>query len=58
MYEVSMPPANVQQAISAMRIITGEDGTDLGARKVRSLRENANFFRRGLIQRGFQVELK
>jgi serine palmitoyltransferase len=54
-YEVSMPPANVQQAISAMKIITGEDGTDLGARKLKALRENANFFRRGLIQRGFQV---
>jgi serine palmitoyltransferase len=55
LYEVSMPPVNAQQVISAMRIITGEDGTNLGSQKLKALKENANFFRRGLIQRGFQV---
>jgi len=35
--------------------MTGEDGTDLGKQKIQALRENANFFRQGLIERGFQV---
>jgi len=54
-YEISLPPVNVQEALSAMKIIMGEDGTDIGARKVKQLKENSNFFRRGLIDRGFQV---
>jgi len=44
-----------QQAITAMSIISGEDGTDLGKQKLLALKENSNFFRNGLIERGFQV---
>ena len=35
-----------------MKIISGEDGTDLGERKLRALRENANFFRSEMIRLG------
>lgn len=34
------------QVITALRIIMGEDGTDIGATKLRALRENSNFMRR------------
>lgn len=32
--------------ITALRIIMGEDGTDIGAKKLKALRENSNFVRR------------
>lgn len=54
-YATSMSPSSVQQIISAMDIISGEDGTDRGPRKLRSLRANSNFFRRALKARGFHV---
>ena len=34
------------QVITALRIIMGEDGTDIGATKLKALRENSNFVRR------------
>ena len=37
------------------QIIAGDDGTDLGQRKVRSLHENSNFFRRRLMEMGCRV---
>jgi serine palmitoyltransferase len=54
-YETSMPPGNVQEAISCLKIITGEDGTDLGRKKVQQLHDNSNYFRQKLIDLGFQV---
>jgi len=55
MYSTSMPPGCCQQIITAMDIMTGRDGTNMGKQKIKSLRENSNFFRQGLIDRGFQV---
>jgi len=55
MYSTSMSPGCCQQIITALHIMTGEDGTNLGKQKITALRENANFFRQGLIDRGFQV---
>jgi len=55
MYSTSMSPGCCQQILTAMGIIMEEDGTDTGKQKILSLRENSNFFRRGLIDRGFQV---
>jgi len=55
MYETSMSPGSLQQVITSLRIITGEDGTDLGKRKVKQLKDNSNFFRRALIDRGLRV---
>lgn len=48
------PPA-AQQIISAIAIMTGKDGTDLGKQKLSQLHENANMFRRRLINMGFHV---
>ncbi len=56
-YETSMPPGNVQEAISCLKIIMGEDGTDLGRKKVQQLHDNSNYFRQKLIDMGFQVSL-
>ena len=36
-------------------LIAGEDGTDIGARKLRQLRDNAQFFREGLVALGLEV---
>uniref|UniRef100_A0A6B2L2A3 serine C-palmitoyltransferase n=1 Tax=Arcella intermedia TaxID=1963864 RepID=A0A6B2L2A3_9EUKA len=55
LYSTSMSPGCCQQILTSMGIIMGEDGTDQGKQKIISLRENSNFFRRGLIDRGFQV---
>lgn len=55
MYSQSISPPAVAQIISAMKIMTGEDGTHLGKEKLRSLRENANYFRRKLREMGCHV---
>jgi len=55
MYSTSLSPGCCQQIITAMEIMTGRDGTNIGKEKIKSLRENSNFFRQGLMDRGFQV---
>ena len=52
---VSMPPAVCTQILASLRVIAGEDGTDIGATKLRQLRENAKFFREGLEALGLEV---
>ena len=52
---VSMPPAVCAQILASLRVIAGDDGTDIGARKLRALRENAKFFRDGLEELGLEV---
>lgn len=54
-YSTSMSPAATQQILSALTILMGEDGTTIGRDKVRQLRENSNFFRKSLVDRGFQI---
>jgi len=54
-YSTSLSPGCCRQILSAMSIILGEDGTDIGKKKIAQLRDNSNFFRQGLIDRGFQV---
>ncbi|KAL9654601.1 hypothetical protein ABK040_006663 [Willaertia magna] len=54
-YGSSMPAPCAQQALSALRVITGEDGTEIGQQKLKQLNENANFFRQGLKKLGFEV---
>merc|ERR1712000_64324 len=44
-----------QQALAALRVITGEDGTTRGAEKLKRLRDNANMFRAGLVRMGCRV---
>lgn len=48
-YSASISPPAARQVVAAMQIIMGEDGTDLGKRKLTTLRENSNMFRRRLI---------
>lgn len=54
-YSPSISPPAVQQIISAVKIIMGEDGTDLGQRKMKQLRENSNMFRERLRAMGCHV---
>jgi serine palmitoyltransferase len=44
-----------QQALSVLHVILGEDGTDLGKRRIQQLAENSRFFRQGLLKLGFRV---
>lgn len=50
---LSMPAA--QQIISSMKVISGEDGTDRGSRKIVQLKSNANFLRKKLKAAGCAV---
>ncbi|KAG2374455.1 hypothetical protein C9374_010739 [Naegleria lovaniensis] len=54
-YGSSMPTPCAQQALSALQVIMGEDGTDLGRRKLHQLNETSNYFREGLKKLGFEV---
>ncbi|KAF8762461.1 hypothetical protein HU200_009426 [Digitaria exilis] len=54
-YATSMSPPAVQQVISAIKVILGEDGTNRGAKKLAQIRENSNFFRSELKKMGFEV---
>lgn len=54
-YETSMTPSTLQQVISSLKVLTGEDGTDIGKNKIKRLRENSNFFRNALLSKGLQV---
>ncbi|GAA5799956.1 pyridoxal phosphate-dependent transferase [Helicostylum pulchrum] len=50
---VSVPVA--QQVITSMKIICGEDGTDIGRKKIKQLAENALYFIERLRDMGFIV---
>ena len=54
-YAVPMAPPCTEQIISSMGLIDGKDGTSRGRDKVASLHRNANYFRRELALKGFQV---
>ncbi|KAK7907111.1 hypothetical protein WMY93_015723 [Mugilogobius chulae] len=55
LYATSMSPPVAQQIISSMRIIMGEDGTTLGAERLRQLSENTTYFRQRLREMGFII---
>ncbi|XP_009404745.2 long chain base biosynthesis protein 2a [Musa acuminata AAA Group] len=55
LYATSMSPPAVQQVISAIKVILGEDGSNRGAQKLASIRQNSNFFRSELQKMGFEV---
>lgn len=55
LYATSMAPGVAQQIISAIRLMRGEDGSDRGARKIRQLKDNSNYFRRRLQDMGLHV---
>ncbi|KAF3849603.1 hypothetical protein F7725_019322 [Dissostichus mawsoni] len=55
LYATSMSPPVIQQIITSMKIIMGEDGTTLGADRLRQLSENTTYFRRRLCEMGFII---
>ncbi|CAM6116275.1 unnamed protein product [Calypogeia fissa] len=55
LYATAMSPPAVEQVVSAIKLILGEDGTDRGARKLAQVRENSNFFRTELRKMGCEV---
>jgi serine palmitoyltransferase len=55
LYASTMSPACAKHILFAMRQISGEDGTDIGRRKLTQLRENSLYFRRRLLEMGLQT---
>jgi len=55
LYHNSMSPIICQQIITALKIIKGEDGTELGKRKLTSLVSNSNYFRGEMKRLGLHV---
>lgn len=53
-YANSMSPTVCQQILTSLKVITGADGTKLGQKKLDDIRENANFFRQGLLDMGLE----
>mmetsp|Transcript_17320 Transcript_17320/g.43286 ORF Transcript_17320/g.43286 Transcript_17320/m.43286 type:complete len:790 (+) Transcript_17320:84-2453(+) len=51
----AMSPPLAAHALSALRVLAGAQGGSLGVNKMKSLRDNANFFRTQLIKEGFKV---
>jgi len=54
-YHNSLSPPVCQQIINSFRVIMGVDGTDIGKRKLRALRDNSNYFRMRLNDMGLHV---
>jgi serine palmitoyltransferase len=54
-YAAAMSPMCAQQALGALRVITGNDGTNEGKRRIQQLKDNSNFFRESLANLGFHV---
>jgi serine palmitoyltransferase len=54
-YDTAMPVPVAQQILTSMTIIMGEDGTNEGEKRLTSLRNNSNYFRRRLSELGFTV---
>ena len=55
LYHNAMSPVVTQQVITALKVIMGEDGTDVGRLKIKSLKDNSNYFRDALVKRGMHV---
>ncbi|KAK5966039.1 hypothetical protein GCK32_010690 [Trichostrongylus colubriformis] len=54
-YGAAMSPPIIAQVLSSMKVMCGEDGTDIGARKAIQLLRNCRYFRRRLKQMGFVI---
>uniref|UniRef100_A0A7N6FBD0 serine C-palmitoyltransferase n=1 Tax=Anabas testudineus TaxID=64144 RepID=A0A7N6FBD0_ANATE len=52
-YATSMSPPVVEQIITSMKCIMGEDGTTIGRDRVRQLADNTVYFRKRLREMGF-----
>lgn len=54
-YGSTMPTGCAQQIISALKVMTGEDGTDIGKQRIQALKDNSRMFREGVKKLGFEV---
>jgi len=54
-YDTSMSSPCAQQILSALTIITGEDGTAEGLKRITQLHENSVYFRKRLQEMGFVI---
>lgn len=54
-YATSMSPPVVEQIITSMKCIMGEDGTTIGSERVQLLAENTVYFRKRLREMGFII---
>jgi len=54
-YATAMSPPCAQQALSALKVIKGEDGTDDGQKRIKQLHDNSNYFRERLENMGFHI---
>nr|XP_056707360.1 serine palmitoyltransferase 2 [Euleptes europaea] len=54
-YAAPLSPPVVQQVITAMKFIMGEDGTTIGKQRIQQLSENIKYFRRSLKEMGFII---
>ncbi|OEU07928.1 PLP-dependent transferase [Fragilariopsis cylindrus CCMP1102] len=54
-YHNSLSPAVCQQVISSFKVVMGEDGTNIGKKKIQALRDNSNYFRMRLQDMGLHV---
>lgn len=54
-YAETMSPAIIQQVSASMAIIRGQDGTQDGADRIRTLAENSRYFASALRKLGFIV---
>jgi len=50
-----MSPTIAKQVLTAFKVIMGEDGSDIGRKKIDALKDNSNFFREGMRKIGLQV---
>ena len=51
----SLSPVVTQQILTAFKVIMGEDGSEVGKKKIESLIDNSNFFRSEMIRLGLHV---
>lgn len=54
-YATAMSPTVTKQVLGALKLIKGDDGTDLGKKKIQQLAFNAKYFRTKLKAMGFIV---
>ncbi|XP_028421945.1 serine palmitoyltransferase 2-like isoform X2 [Perca flavescens] len=54
-YATSMSPPVMEQIITSMKCIMGEDGTTMGCERVRQLAKNTVYFRKRLREMGFII---
>eukprot|EP01134_Creolimax_fragrantissima_P003003 CFRG3003T1 len=54
-YATSVSPPVVGQIVSALKLIDGQFGGDLGVRKIKQIKDNTRYFRQKLLEMGFIV---